>query len=182
MASQSSKSKILDCAERVVLRDGVARLTLDAVAAEAGLSKGGVLYNFPTKEDLIRGMIARLVEEFEADIARLEAADPEPRGRALRAYVRASFPEADSPCQRHSKVAACLLAAVLVNSVLLDPVRDHFRKMQERLLQDGLDPASTHIIRLAADGLWMWDLFGMPGPQGEARREVLQKLCQLTRE
>ncbi len=182
MASPSSRSKILDCAERVVLRDGVAHLTLDAVAAEAGLSKGGVLYNFPTKEDLIRGMIARMMEEFEGDIARFEVEDPEPRGRSLRAFVRASFPERDSPCQRHCKVAACLLAAILVNPVLLDPVRDHFRKIQERLLQDGLDPARVHIIRLAADGLWMCDLFAIPGPDAEARSELLQKLCQLTRE
>jgi AcrR family transcriptional regulator len=182
MASASSKSRILDCADRVVLRDGVAHLTLDAVAAEAGLSKGGVLYNFPTKEDLIRGMIARMMGEFEGEIARLEAEDPEPRGRALRAFVRASFPEADSPCQKHTKVAACLLAAVLVNPVLLDPLREQSRKMQDRLFQDGLDPARVHIVRLAADGLWMSDLFAMPGPVAEARREVLQKLCQLTRE
>ncbi len=182
MASASSKSRILDCAERVVLRDGVARLTLDAVAAEAGLSKGGVLYNFPTKEDLIRGMIARMIDEFEAEMTRLEAEDPEPRGRSLRAFVGASFPEQDSPSVRHCKVAACLLAAVLVNSVILDPVRDHYRRVQERLLRDGVDPATVQIIRLATDGLWLCDLFAMPGPAGEARREVLQKLCQLTRE
>ena len=54
--------------------------------------------------------------------------------------------------------------------------------MQERLLQDGLDPARVHIIRLAADGLWMCDLFAMPGPDAEARREVIQHLCKFTRE
>ena len=109
-------------------------------------------------------MIARLMEEFEGEMARFEAGDPEPRGRILRAYVRASFPARDSPCQRHCKVAAGLLAAVLTNPVLLDPLRDHFRKMQERLLQDGLDPARVHIIRLAADGLWMSDFSPFPAP------------------
>lgn len=155
---------------------------MDAVAGEAGLSKGGVLYNFPTKDDLIRGMISRLIEEFEGEMARLEAADPHPCGRALRAYVGASFPEPDSSCEHHCKVAACLLAAVLTNPVLLDPLREHFGRMQERLLQDGLDPARVHIIRLAVDGLWMSDLFAMPSPMAEARREVIQRLCEFTRE
>jgi hypothetical protein len=40
-----TKRRIVDAAEEVVLRDGVARLTLDAAAAEAGLSKGGILYH-----------------------------------------------------------------------------------------------------------------------------------------
>jgi hypothetical protein len=44
-----SKDRILDAAERVVLRDGVTHLTLDAVAAETGISKGGLLYHFPSK-------------------------------------------------------------------------------------------------------------------------------------
>ena len=116
-------------------------------------------------------MIARMMEEFEGEMLRLEAEDPEPRGRSLRAFVRASFPEPESPSQRHYKVAACLLAAVVVNPVLLDPLRDHLRIVQERLLGDGLDPARVQIIRLAADGLWMCDLFAMPGPdaRGAAR-------------
>lgn len=155
---------------------------MDAVAAEAGLSKGGVLYNFPTKDDLIRGMIARMIEEFEGDMARLEAADPEPRGRSLRAYLHATFPEPDSPCRHHTAVAAGLLAAVTVNPVLLDPLREHIRRMQERLLQDGVDPARVHILRLAADGLWMCDIFAMPGPGAEERSQLLHRLCQFTRE
>ncbi len=43
------RSALLDAAERVVLRDGAGQLTMDAVAAEAGVSKGGVLYAFPSK-------------------------------------------------------------------------------------------------------------------------------------
>lgn len=181
MASPNSRSRILDAAERVVLRDGVARLTLEGVAAETGLSKGGVLYNFPTKDELIRGMIARLIEAFDADMARLEAADPEPRGRTLRAYVGASFPEPDSSSEHHCKVAAGLLAAVVVNPVLLDPMREHYRQLEERLLQDGLEPAWVQILRLAVDGLWMTDLFAMPSPSGEARRDVIRQLCEFTR-
>ena len=48
-----------------MLRDGVARLTLEAAAAEAGLSKGGVLYHFPTRDALVAGMVSKIIEEFD---------------------------------------------------------------------------------------------------------------------
>jgi len=68
----------------------VARLTLDAVAREAGLSKGGLLYHFPSKNALIAGMTATLLEDFEGEVRRRSGADDEEPGRWLRAYVLAT--------------------------------------------------------------------------------------------
>jgi hypothetical protein len=51
-----SREAILDAAEALVGEAGAAHLTLDGVAARAGASKGGVLYNFATKEAPVRGM------------------------------------------------------------------------------------------------------------------------------
>jgi AcrR family transcriptional regulator len=59
----STSELILDAAERVVARDG-ASLTIDAVVKESGFSKGGVLYNFPSKKALIEGMIQRMTDRF----------------------------------------------------------------------------------------------------------------------
>ena len=50
---KSSREKILDAAAELVTEIGAGRLTLEAVAEKAGLSKGGLLYNFPTKEAAI---------------------------------------------------------------------------------------------------------------------------------
>jgi AcrR family transcriptional regulator len=49
-----------------VVEEGVSGMTLEAVAREAGVSKGGLLYHFPSKEALIGGMIGRLIDRFEA--------------------------------------------------------------------------------------------------------------------
>lgn len=67
--SAATKRRILDAAEQVVLRDGVGHLTLEAAASEAGLSKGGVLYHFPTRDALVAAMVARIIEQFDDDIA-----------------------------------------------------------------------------------------------------------------
>lgn len=178
----SSRDRILNAAERIVLRDGVARLTLEAVARESGLSKGGVLYHFPSKEELIRGMLRRLVETYEERMNELGRQDPEPRGRRLRSFLRASFPEPDRRYRRSLRVSAALLAAVSTDPALLAPVREEFRKWRRWIREDGLDPVMAAIIRLAAEGLWLADLFGLAELELELRRRVLQRLSELTRQ
>ncbi len=178
-----SKDKILDAAERVVLRDGVMHLTLDAVAAQAQMSKGGLLYHFPSKDDLIRGMIRRLHEQFRSDVKRFEAEDPNPVGRKARAVLNAAFPaEPSESAERCDRLAAALLAAVATNRSLLDDVREFSAQQEQDLLNDGLDPVQAMIIHLAADGLWLSSLFGVLRPSGQLRGQVIERLREMTTE
>ena len=70
---KSSREKILDAAAELVGSIGSGRLTLEAVAERAGLSKGGLLYNFPNKEALLQAMIQRMIDEVSAEKEALRA-------------------------------------------------------------------------------------------------------------
>ena len=98
MARPSRRAQLLDAALAVIRRDGAQALTLDAVAAEAGVSKGGVLYHFATKRALIDGLVDRWLDDFEARLGR-----PGPRGR-LRARVR---PQRRRAGRRAPRSSAC---------------------------------------------------------------------------
>jgi AcrR family transcriptional regulator len=175
------KDRLLDAAERIVLRDGVARLTLDAVAAETRLSKGGLLYHFPSKEALIAGMIDRLVETYETQVASLEAKDPDPKGRRLRAMLRASFPRRSiKGPDRSGRLAASLLAAVVEKPSLLEKVRTRAKAAHSMLKKDGIDPVTAMVVHMAADGLWMGALFGI-SIDARTRNQVLKRLEEMTR-
>src|SRR5579863_7688143 len=50
---EQSREEILDAARRVLIRSGVAATTLEAVAQEAGMSKTGLYYYFPSKDALL---------------------------------------------------------------------------------------------------------------------------------
>ena len=63
-----TREKLLEAAERITVREGVSRMALDAVSREAGVSKGGLFYHFPSKDALIASMIERFIERFERDI------------------------------------------------------------------------------------------------------------------
>lgn len=72
-APPSSRDRILDASERLVAQTGASHLTLDAVAQSAGVSKGGLLYHFPTKEALLEGMVERHIGAVERRMAELQS-------------------------------------------------------------------------------------------------------------
>ena len=171
-----TREKLLVAAERITLRDGAVKLTLDAVAREAGISKGGLLYHFSNKEALIRGMMERLLGRFDSAVEE-RAGDSEEPGRWTRAFVEATF----APEEGELDTSAGLLVAVANDPKLLEPVRESFGSWQSRIEDDGLDPALSTLVRLAADGLWMADLFGLAPPEGELREQVTRKMLEMTR-
>ena len=170
--------KILRAANALILEQGVAHLTLEAVAQQAGVSKGGLLYHFPHKEALIKGLLNYLAQDFDQELERQLEAEPDrdKSGSWLRAYIRASF----MPSQNPSNVDAGLLAAVTLNPELLVSVRQNFKDWQTQVEQDGLDPALATVIRLAADGLWLAELLELGAPNPALREQVVAKLLELS--
>lgn len=177
----ATHGRLIQAAEQIVLREGVARLTLDAVAREAGVSKGGVLYHFARKESLVAGMLAHLVERFEQDLRGQFEADAAESGRWVRAYTRATFQPEQAQALPSLTESAGLLAAVAVNPDLLRPFQERYREWQARIEEDGLAPALATLVRLAADGLWLADLLDLAPPTGALREQVLDLALRLTR-
>src|SRR3954451_5890455 len=68
MPRAPTRNRLLDAAGAVVHRDGAQALTLEAVAAEAGVSKGGLLYHFKAKRDLLDAMLEGWLEEVGAEM------------------------------------------------------------------------------------------------------------------
>lgn len=180
MPRESVKPELLETAYRIVQRDGVAKLTLDAVAQEAGVSKGGVLYHFPSKNALVSEMVLGLNERFEADLETAFAQESDTPGRWLRAFVRASAWEGERGEDSLTvQTGAALMAAAGNDPALLTALREKWDIWQAKAVQSGVDPATATVIRLAADGLWLTDLFGLASPTGTLRGDVIKRLCEL---
>src|SRR4051794_6012303 len=85
-----TRRALLDAAARSVVTHG-AGVSLDVVAREAGVSKGGLLHHFRTKDDLMAALADDLFDQFARAVEdRVDLQDSAP-GRLLRAYVRATF-------------------------------------------------------------------------------------------
>ncbi|EML7266606.1 TetR family transcriptional regulator, partial [Raoultella ornithinolytica] len=146
--------QLLESAAMIAGRDGIASLSLNAVAREAGVSKGGLLHHFPNKQALIFALFARLLAIMEEAISGLMAADNVSYGRFTRAYLHYLSDLTDT---HESRQLMVLSLAMPDEPVLRKCWRDW---MLGHLAQgDALDNSHTGtLVRYAADGIWLSEL------------------------
>ena len=167
-----TRERILDATADIALEEGVLHLTLEAVAKRAGISKGGLLYHFPSKEALIAGLMEQYVADFSQQMqARQERT-------SLEAYVDLTLSLDDSS----RRLEAAMLTATLLNPDLMAPLQERYRVLQNAITRDSSDPTLATLIRLAVDGLWLTELLGLASPKGEARRDLEGRITELLQE
>jgi AcrR family transcriptional regulator len=168
MPRPSRRHQLLDAAIAVIRRDGAQALTLDAVAAEAGVSKGGVLYHFSSKRALIEALIGAWLDNFADKLSRDDLA---------ASYVRACDLSTAGPEVSASEFG--MLAALIEHPEVLGVARERYAEWMERMLSGALAREDAWLVRLAADGLWYSDLLGIAAPQGDDRRRLMERLLAL---
>ena len=174
-----TRAALLEAAGRVLQTQGVA-LSLDAVAREAGASKGGLLHHYPTREALLSALALELIERFRACVeaarTREVAAHGERPGAWLRAYIEVSFtPQAGED----ALIAA--LAPLAGHPELLARLQEAQAFVLTGAEADGLPPARAHAVRLACDAVCLGPLTGLPDLSSGARSALREELLAWTR-
>lgn len=170
-----SRNAILDAAEMVVLDVGAAHLTLAAVAERARVSKGGLIYHFPSKGALLEAMVSRLLQRFQEQQAMAATHLPPGPNRELHTYLLASLTGAD----QLQRLSAGLLAASANEPRLLDPVREYYRQWFAKLGDFDLKFERAAVISLAVDGLWLLELLQLSPLNRRQREGVCRELLRL---
>ncbi|NIX78279.1 TetR/AcrR family transcriptional regulator [Microvirga terricola] len=173
---KNSRERILDAAAELVSEIGSGRLTLDAVAERAGLSKGGLLYNFPSKDALLQGMIQRMIDEASTQKEALrEKAEPGPNleARLCTATVL------NLHCGNMREIANGLLAASSENPRLLEPVR-HIVKETFGNLKDTCEDLDASLLAwLAVEGLTNLEMHDLSPFSEEDRARIVASVNRL---
>ena len=170
----SSRQAILEAAGNLVAEVGSSHMTLEAVAARAGVSKGGLLYNFPNKTALLEAMIEESITEAAAVLAPLAENSEADPGQFMRALIALRFrwlmnPEKD--CYAHG-----MLAAVAEQPALLGPVRRIQSALWERIKAIAPDPDKLWLIWLATEGLLSSEIFGVTPLSAEERSRICARI------
>lgn len=167
--AEMTRQKLLAAGRQVSFEEGGAvGLTIDAVAKTAGVSKGAVLYHFPSKDQLLGAVLESLFDGFDAAIE----AQAEPGGSWLRAYLRASFPDDRAG---YLKETRAIFAILSLRPELRPLAQQRFLRWHEQALNDGHDVVTASLIRSAIDGLWYNEMFGF-SLQDKQRRALLRKI------
>lgn len=154
------KAQILTAACQVVAEQGVNSLTLEAAAAAANVSKGGLLYHFPNKEALIEGMMQLYLEDLEARIAQWMRTDAHPQqaGAWLRAYVHATFDELESGV---SPLIYATLAGIVSQPSLLTRIQARQGAWLAAATADGISESVALWVISATDGAWLGSILNL---------------------
>lgn len=174
MARKSQKDAILDAAEKVIGSQGLAHATLEAVAMEAGISKGGLLYHFSNKKELVFNLIKRHNERLTRRVEEMRKTLPESPGRDLKAYILAKLSDPS-----RLNMSASKMIGVLED----DELREFVTNIKKREMNE-LDKVCYHremstVVVLAMEGLWMMDLFKIPAFNDEFRDRVIAEMLEM---
>jgi AcrR family transcriptional regulator len=175
-----TREHILQAAGRLVSTEGVAALTLDAVAKAAGISKGGLLYHFPSKEALMLGMIDALhksmLDLHEEERRRL--ADPDGPGSWHHAWINTGFHR----CSGCDDVTADMLVAVAKEPCFQSRLQKGMADWNALRIQDGVARAVSNLIHAAIDGIKLHKIIGLPTPPDKEIEELRALLHRLVDE
>jgi len=169
-AGRSTRDRLLDAFERLLVASGSRGATLDAVAAAAEVSKGGLLYHFHSKDDLVEAMLARLREQGAADAEEMRTAPQGP----VEYYLETSI-STGSDLDR-ALIAASRIAQESDDraSAALADLRDGWLAVLREHLGD---EALARTIQLVGDGLYSNDTMGVGDPSALTHvRDVLRRL------
>jgi AcrR family transcriptional regulator len=176
----AAREKVLDAFQRLLIEHGERETTLDAVARAAGVSKGGLIYHFGSREALIEGLLGRLERLADEDLMLMNTASEGPVSYYLRTSAQADCPldltliAATRLLQRSHPRTREVLAAV------------HDRWYKAMLAAVG-DPAVARLVLLVGDGMYYKatlagsdsaDLLPEPKQQYDDVLELVQELVR----
>ncbi|OUZ12852.1 hypothetical protein BHE97_00360 [Aeromicrobium sp. PE09-221] len=171
----SKREHILDTGLVLIEREGLAGLTFEALAAESGVTKGGLLYHFPSREDLIEAIHRHVAERWSAAVGAAagdrEAAQLDDRER-VEAYLRSTT---------EATRAELLLMLEAADNRSLHRIWQDVLDRWAPSAASSADDASVRrlIVQLAADGLWLHAATGGEPLSAELRARVDRELTSL---
>lgn len=170
MPRPSHRERFLDAAAELIRDGGPLELTFDRLADVTGASKGGLLYHFATKRELVAALLDHTFDRFERDVEARTALDTRPFAWA-HAYVDASL---DVRVSRPELLAALVVEQVDSREVL-HACRDRMSSWQAKMEADGLPRGVAAAIRYACDGWWAMAALDV-GPVDDDRMALAEEL------
>jgi AcrR family transcriptional regulator len=168
------RSKLIECAVRIIVEQGPNAVTIQAVADAAGVTKGGLLHHFQDKNQLSKAVSKYLLSQMDAEIDQLMSQDSVKYGRFTRAYINAISIDLAS-AQNEQWIA---LAIYSITEPELKSMWNEWIEEKQRLHYDTDSDQMLQVLRYAADGIWFEVLLGA-GYQNE-HSTLLSSLIKMT--
>lgn len=165
----SKRGEILNAAVELIEADGLEAISYESLAEASGMSKSGIIYHFPSRHQIMRGLHEHMAHTWEDELITAAGGTAEEVTEAdrLRAMVLT--------LSRSATKTELLLEIDARNDPELNEIWLH---VDERWApsSDGIDHdderRQTYLVQLLADGLWVHD-YVHENPLTSAQREAM---------
>ena len=170
----AARQKIVDASRQIVMERGAGSLTFDEIAEVSGVTRGGITYHFPTKQQLLQALIYQDIAQWQAIEDELRPDGYSDETADLLAYIRMHIHDD----QDRRRFVTGMMGAVTLDPPILEPVREYEKERfadvvwTEKMLKQ-------QILRMAAVGLFWSDLFDCPQSPKEIQPKLIELLEQL---
>ncbi len=176
-AAKNKRATILAAAARIVENSGAAHLTMDAVAAAAAVSKGGVLYHFPSKQALLEGMLESLIEQITTCTRNYRDANANEKNVALISRIN----EQHDQTPEQKAMSRAILAAAAENPEMLTPARKELRTAFKEAAAGSTTPEIGWALLLAVEGLRFLEMLKLLPLSRTERQGLHRQLLELAK-
>jgi len=169
-----AREAVLAAAEAIVKDIGAANLTFDELVRRSGITRGGIVYHFRTKDALLEALVEHDLEQWRQCVAdkRSRTAGP---AADLAAYIASSTePDEDS-----SRLCVGLLSAASSSKALNEPWRRYFAQHHAGVNRKRADPVLATLLSLAAEGLFWQETLGLSPLATSERHALVQRMLAL---
>jgi len=170
-----SRDRIIKAVLSIAARSGIPGITMDTVATEAQLSKGGVQYHFASKEEMMQAIIDDAIRRFDrAALAYLD--------KPLQDAMLAERLEAFIRCSMTGHAGAGELAVFLYDAHTTDGNTSWSALVERWTTAPGETPNDAQrVMLLAADGLWLANASGWESTgRSDRAREIDYMVATIT--
>ena len=150
----NKKTQILQAIEEIVEKSGLSAVTYESVSQASGLSKSGLIYHFPSREDMITELHRYMAEDWNARLEHIVGCPAEEATPAQR--LRGNLAMAAHRATRSDLLVSLDALDHPVHAQIWREVLDKWNPPLDDVGEDD-DATARYLVQLIADGLWAGD-------------------------
>jgi AcrR family transcriptional regulator len=176
MSRVETKKIILQNAMEIIQDHGIKNLTLEKVAKKSKISKGGLLYHFPTKESIINEIIANMLSKFEAKLRNSMEVN-QSQDWSLN-YLKSTFED----LHENQFQSSGLILALAEQITQMELLRKKYKEWDKQMSTNKSKSVNSIILRYAAEGIWFCETFGLSKLSQKEKKKLLEQAEKLGNE
>lgn len=145
VAFMGNREHILRTVRRLAIETGSVP-SMNAIAEQAGVSKGGLMHHFSSRAALVEAIAVQAIQDM--DQALTAAAE---RGDVVETWLRLSFSREEAALYRAMSIL--LTDQSSTTDALLQQASEATRRWEQLFAAETGDPAAASVIRLLGDGI-----------------------------